>query len=56
VNNQKTVIFPIEADYAFPNSLKGQRGSTSPGKQYEAASTNDYVRLVKSYFNWNEVE
>ena len=56
MNNQKTVIFPIEADYAFPNSLKGQRGSTSPGKQYEAASTNDYVRLVKSYFNWNEVE
>lgn len=54
--DKKTVIFPIEADYAFPNSLKGQRGCILPGRLYEPASTEPYVRLVKSYFNWNELE
>lgn len=56
MDSKKTVIFPIEADYAFPNSLKGQRGSTRPGEQYKVDPESQYVRLVKSYFNWNEVE
>jgi len=56
MNHRKTVLYPIEATYAFPNSFKGQRGSTSPGKPYESDPAGQYIRLVKSYFNWNEVE
>lgn len=52
----KTFILPCEANYAFPNSLKGQRGSTRPGQQYSPSPVEPYVRLVKSYFNWNELE
>ena len=52
----KTVIHPLMADYAFPNSLKGQRGCIRPKEMYSASATEPYVRLVKSYFFWNDLE
>lgn len=56
MSSKRTVIHPLEADFAFPNSLKGQRGCILPGQKYEPGPGEDYVRLVKCYFNWDELE
>ena len=53
---QRTVIHPLPAEYAFPESMKGQRGCILPGERYEPQAGEEYVRLVKCYFNWNELE
>ena len=54
--NNRTVIIPLEADFAFPNSLKGQRGCVRPDEMYTPTVTERYTRLVKSYFFWNDLE
>lgn len=56
MSRQSAVILPLKADYAFPNALKGQRGSTMPHQTYSLRPNAKYVRLVKSYFYWNELE
>ena len=56
MDTSPTIITPLRADYAFPNSLKGQRGCILPGKIYTPAPEEKYVRLVKSYFNWVDLE
>lgn len=53
----KTTILPPEADYAFPNTMKGQRGQIGAGGHIWRRSENDvYARVYKMYFNWNELE
>ena len=50
-------VIPEAADYAFPNTMKGQRGQVGAGgKIFEARETEVYSRLYKVYFNWNELE
>lgn len=50
-------ITPLPADYAFPNTMKGQRGQIGAGgKIFETRETEIYSRLYKVYFNWNELE
>ena len=56
MNSAKTVIHPLPYENAFPNSLKGQRGCILPGQSYVPLPGEKYVRLVKSYFYWNELE
>ena len=56
MNSAKTVIHPALYDHAFPNSLKGQRGCILPKQTYIPQPDDKYVRLVKSYFYWNELE
>ena len=53
----RTVILPIAADYAFANSLKGQRGSfMGGGNAFSSDKVENYTRLYKMYFFWNELE
>ena len=50
-------IRPPKADYAFPNTMKGQRGQISAGGHcFHPGDTEFYSRLYKVYFNWNELE
>lgn len=56
MSKQSAVIIPLAADYAFPNSLKGQRGCILPYQKYQPKFGEKYVRLVKIYFNWDELE
>ena len=50
-------VIPAAADYAFPNTMKGQRGQVGAGgKIFEVRETEVYSRLYKVYFNWNELE
>lgn len=52
-----TTIFPLAADYAFPNTMKGQRGQIGAGGHVFRREENDvYSRVYKMYFNWNELE
>lgn len=52
-----TVIHPLVADFAFPNSMKGQRGQIgADGKIFQIGKHERYSRLYKIYFNWNELE
>ncbi|MDR2505036.1 MAG: DUF4832 domain-containing protein [Oscillospiraceae bacterium] len=54
---EKTVIYPLAADYAFPNTMKGQRGQIGAGgKIFRVSDTEVYSRLYKVYFNWDELE
>lgn len=54
---EKTVIVPLIADYAFPNTMKGQRGQVGAnGKVFALNPDEIYSRLYKMYFNWNELE
>ena len=50
-------IRPLVADYAFPNTMKGQRGQIGAGGHcFHTGETEYYSRLYKVYFNWNELE
>ena len=52
-----TVIEPLIADYAFPNTMKGQRGQIgADGQVFRMGENERYSRLYKVYFNWNELE
>lgn len=54
---QNVKIIPLPADYAFPNTMKGQRGQIGAGgKIFETSDKEIYSRLYKVYFNWNELE
>ena len=52
-----TSIHPLIADYAFPNTMKGQRGQIgADGKVWKKEKNDVYSRVYKMYFNWNELE
>lgn len=57
MNAERTLIRPLAADYAFPNTMKGQRGQVrAGGSVFEIREEEVYSRLYKIYFNWNELE
>jgi len=57
MQGEKTVIFPLKADYAFPNTMKGQRGQIGAGGNiFKKGAEDVYSRVYKMYFNWNELE
>ena len=57
MKTDRTVIFPSIADYAFPNTMKGQRGQIGANGQIFAVKEDEiYSRVYKMYFNWNELE
>ncbi len=57
MKTDRTVIFPLIADYAFPNTMKGQRGQIGANGQIFAVKEDEiYSRVYKMYFNWNELE
>jgi len=53
----RTVISPLYADFAFPNTMKGQRGQFEAGGSVFAMRPQwVYATVHKMYFNWNELE
>ena len=57
MQGKRTVIIPLEADYAFKNTMKGQRGQIGANGAVFKPSANDvYSCVYKMYFNWNELE
>lgn len=54
---EKTILKPLAADYAFPNTMKGQRGQIGASEGVFMPGADDiYSRVYKMYFNWNELE
>lgn len=57
MQGKRTIIRPLTADYAFPNTMKGQRGQIRAGGALFAPGADEiYSRVYKMYFNWNELE
>ena len=54
---QKVTIRPLPQEKAFPNSMKGQRGTIGDGGgSWTPGASPEYMRLCQMSFKWKDLE